>query len=151
MTQPALEARLRSALRVGAAAVFVMTPVELVFTEHFDSTLQLIPFVAAGLGLVALAVFRAPGVWARRLSSALLGLVCVLGVLGMWEHFEHNLEFEREIHPNLSAGEAVRGAFFGAGPALAPGILLLGAGLAWASALRSEASVVSHGTATRGP
>ncbi len=135
MKGPALEARLRSALRVGAAVVFVMTPLELVFTEHVESTLQLFPFVAAGLGLVALVVLRARGVWASRLAATMLVLVCLIGVLGMWEHFEHNLAFEREIHPNRAVGEAVRGAFFGAGPALAPGILMLGAGLAWASAL----------------
>ena len=132
MTEPGLEARLRRALRLGAASVFVMTPVELVFTEHVQSTLQLFPFIASGLGLGAVVLSRGSAIGVARV---LLVLVCLVGLLGMWEHFEHNLAFEREIHPNLGTEAAMRSAFFGAGPALAPGILVLGAGLAWASGL----------------
>lgn len=132
MTEPGAEARLRRALKLAAAAVFVMTPLELVFTEHVQSTLQLFPFIASGLGLGALVLSRGSTV---RVARVLLVLVCLVGVLGMWEHFEHNLGFEREIHPNLGTKDAMWSALFGAGPALAPGILILGAGLAWASTL----------------
>jgi hypothetical protein len=125
--------RSRRALIGASAAVFIATPLELVLTEHTEETIQLLPFFGSGLGLACLGL----GVWVRSLPRALtgtlLGVVAAIGALGMWEHFEHNLEFVREIKPNLDGGAAVTEALFGAGPALAPGILILGAFLAWST------------------
>ncbi|MBV1860577.1 MAG: hypothetical protein KUG77_19345 [Nannocystaceae bacterium] len=135
MTQSALEGRLRGALRMGAASIFVMTPVELALAEHVQSPIQLFPLIASGLGLVGVVCSRWAGTASRRVASSAFVLVCLVGVLGMWEHFEHNFAFEQEIHPTLATTPAALGALFGASPALAPGILILGAALAWASML----------------
>jgi len=139
VTDPALEVRLRGALRLGALAIFSITPIELVFTEHTESSIQLLPFAAAALGVVGLLVLRTFGERPRRLARVLFVVVSLVGVLGVWEHFEHNYAFEREIHPNLDSVAAARTALFGAGPTLAPGILILAAGLAWASTFGARA------------
>jgi hypothetical protein len=129
------EARLRRSLRVAAASVFAATPLELLFAEHIDSAIQLFPFVAAVLGGAGLVALRRPeGI---RLARVLLVLVGLVAVLGMWEHVEHNYAFEREIRPNLGAGAVAWRALFGSSPVFAPGILLLGAFLAWASVRRA--------------
>ena len=128
------EARLRRALRLAAAAVFVVTPLELVLTEHTGSAIQFAPFVACALGLVGLWTLGREGILAK-LGRALLGFVTFVSLLGCWEHIEHNFEFVREIRPNAATGEVAFEALFGASPLLAPGILALAAALAWASAL----------------
>ena len=135
--------RARRALSVAAIAVYVATPIELWLTEHTEETIQWLPFVAAGVGLLCHGVAR----WARGIPHVLLGgllaLVAAIGLFGMWEHLEHNLEFVREIKPNLGGGDAMIEALFGAGPALAPGILVLGAFLSW-SAIRAEPTEATH-------
>lgn len=128
-----VEQRLRRALRLGAGVIFLMTPIELVFAEHTESAVQRLPFVAAGLGLAALLCARSSKPMLLRAATLACVAVSLIGLLGMWEHFEHNFAFQREIHPNLGTGDAALAALFGASPALAPGILLLGAGLTWAS------------------
>lgn len=131
----ATEQRLRRALRLAATAVFSASPVELFLTEHTQSPIQLFPFVASVLGLVAVWGLVGQGLRARA-GSVVLVLVALVGVLGVWEHVEHNFAFEREIQPSLTASAAAWKALFGASPALAPGILVLGAGLAWAARRR---------------
>lgn len=136
MSDPAAnEAWLRRVLRLAAAGVFLVTPVELVLAEHTGAGAQWIPFFACGLGLSGLAVVT----WARqgglqKIGVLLLGLTALAGLLGLWEHIEHNYAFVREIRPNATAVEAIMQALFGASPLLAPGIFVLGALLAWASA-----------------
>jgi hypothetical protein len=132
-SQP-VETRLRTVLRLAATAIFLVTPLELLLAEHTESPIQLFPFGAALIGLV--------GGWAvtrtgtqLRIGRGLLVVVMLVGLLGLWEHIEHNFEFEREIQPNLDSTAAFWKALFGASPLLAPGILILGALLAWASAL----------------
>lgn len=136
MTGSTAEARLRRSLRFAAAAVFLATPFELVFTEHIQSVIQLFPFAASVLGFIALIASRRPE--RVRLARVLLVVVGLIAVLGIWEHVEHNFAFEREIRPNLGTGAVAWKALFGSSPVLAPGILLLGVFLAWASARRAE-------------
>lgn len=128
------ESFLRRALFVAGVSVFALTVVELVLQEHTGGGVQTLPFVACALGLIAaamLALSRArPVVLGAR---ALLGLVILASVFGLWEHLEHNYDFTREIMPGLSSGEAMMDAIFGASPLLAPGILALGAFLVGAS------------------
>ena len=137
MSEPSatLESRLRRALRLAAAAVFVVTPLELILTEHTGSAIQYLPFAACAVGLVALWAVGQVGSL-RRTGQALLALVAGVSALGCWEHIEHNYAFVSEIRPNAETGEVVFEALFGASPLLAPGILALAAALAWASGLR---------------
>ncbi len=98
--------------------------VELVLLEHFDELLQWIPLVLLVLGLaaaVALAL-RASRAAVRALQAVSV-LYIAAGTLGLWLHFDGNMEFEREDDPSAATTVLVRRAIFGATPLLAPGAL----------------------------
>jgi hypothetical protein len=98
--------------------------IELGLSEHFESPIQVLPFVLCSLGLVALALDRyRPGRRSRNLLRASMLLVALGGAFGVYEHLEHNLAFELEIHPSLTASALWLEALMGASPLLAPGVL----------------------------
>lgn len=132
--------RYRRFLLGTAALVFAGTAAELVLIGHFEEWIQWTPFVLCALGLGAVAAVRfgsTPG----RLGAvrAALGLVVAGGLFGVYEHFEHNLGFEREIRPGASTGALLLDAAQGASPLLASGVLVLAAALAFAATLWREA------------
>lgn len=98
--------------------------IELVLLEHFEETLQWIPLVLLALGLAA---GGALAIRASRATVRALQVVSVLylaaGTLGLWLHFDGNMEFEREDDPSAATAVLVRRAIFGATPLLAPGAL----------------------------
>jgi len=59
-----------------------------------------------------------------RLSSSVRGLRCA-GLLGIYFHYQSNVEFERELHPNSSGFELVTESLGGAMPTLAPGAMIM--------------------------
>jgi hypothetical protein len=126
--------RLRQFLLVVCALLFVGTLLELWFTNHVETLLQLIPFALCGLGLIAvvLAMLR-PRRAALLALRACMGLVAAGSLYGVYEHLENNLGFHRELYPNASTGNLLMGALSGANPLLAPGILALTAALAIAA------------------
>lgn len=137
--------RLRLFLLALAGLVFLVTPVELWLTEHFDTPVQLIPFVLCALGLIAVVlVLLAP----RR--GTIIGLrgaavVIILGsLLGIYEHLANNMAFELDIRPNAVAADVLLDALKGASPMLAPGILAFGALLALAATYYHPALAVAR-------
>jgi hypothetical protein len=134
MTREGVEGRLRRFLLLITAFIFVGTPVELVLEEHTKETLQLIPFVLCGVGLLAVvaALVRPQKATLLALRVAML-LVALGGVLGIALHLWNNFEFEREIRPNLAVGDAFINTLKGANPLLAPGILVVAALIAIAA------------------
>lgn len=130
------EAGLRAILLGGVALGCAGLATELALTEHWESPIQLVPFVLAALGLVvSLAGLVSPAPPVRlALRVVMVGLV-LGGAFGVWEHLEHNYAFEAEIRPTAPTGERAREALFGANPLLAPGALawigLLGLGATW--------------------
>jgi hypothetical protein len=126
------EASYRRALLGSSAAIFLVTPLELLLQEHTGGGAQNLPFFACALGLAStLALALAEGPAIRRLARTVLLLVFCASAFGVWEHIEHNYAFTREIKPQLGPGPALFDALFGASPLLAPGLLGLGAFLAW--------------------
>ena len=123
MDAAAREQRLRLALWGLAAAILVVTPVELVLTEHFEPGPQLVPYVLSvlGLGSVGAAGLR-PGQGTLRAARWAMGLLIAGSVFGCWEHLEHNFGFAVEIAPNGSFAEHAKEAVLGSNPLLAPGI-----------------------------
>jgi hypothetical protein len=71
-----------------------------------------------------------PTLWGLRAVMSLVGLG---SLFGMYEHFEHNLEFALEIRLNAVFGDVWFEALRGASPLFAPGILVLAALLAIAA------------------
>ena len=135
----------RFLLLLVAAAIFLLTPLELVFTEHVESLVQWTPFIFCGLGLAAVgAVLGAPRQRVVQGACLVLGLVALSSLFGLYEHIEHNVTFEHEIRPSAGTLEIWGNALFGASPILAPGILALGALLALA-ALYHHPALAWHG------
>jgi len=128
-------ARMRQFLLVIAAAVFVMTVTELIFLSHWSETIQLLPFALSGWGLItlALAYFHPTPrtISILRWSMIVIGLCSLIGI---YEHMENNLGFQREIQPNATFQELALATVEGATPVLAPGILALGAAIGWTAA-----------------
>jgi len=128
MTPERLVQRLRLALFLAAGAMFVVTPVELWLTEHFQEPAQLIPFVLCGLGLATLgAVLLRPSRSTIRALRGVMILVALGGLLGIGLHLYNNFQFELDIRPGATAGDVIMAALAGANPLLAPGILAFAA------------------------
>ncbi len=126
--------RLRHFLLGLAGFMCLGTVVELLLAGHTESPTQLIPFGLCGLGLIVIvwALMR-PGRLSVLTLRAVMLLVALGSVFGIYEHFEHNLGFELEIRPGAGVAEVWLAALQGANPLLAPGILALAAIIALAA------------------
>ncbi|HKY05377.1 MAG TPA: hypothetical protein VJQ56_10830 [Blastocatellia bacterium] len=134
MSPDRILSRLRSFLLALSGLLCAGTIAELWLAEHMETVVQLIPFGLCGLGLVAaLVVLLKP----RRIPiltlRIIMALVAVGGLYGIYEHIENNIEFQREINPSASTGDAVIASFYGPNPLLAPGIVAVAAALAVAA------------------
>ena len=134
MAPETILARLRLFLLVVSGGIFVGTVVELLFTEHMESLVQLIPYGLCGLGILMVAL----ALWYPRRATLLALRVSMLiiaagSIFGLYEHLSGNLAFELELHPTESLVEALPAALSGVAPFLAPGILALAALLALAA------------------
>ncbi len=100
------------------------TGVELFLLDHTEDWMQIMPFVAIGLGLVAavLVLVRPSRPGVRFLQVTMWGFV-LSGVLGTWLHYKGNVEFELEMYPSMTGLELVWEALTGATPSLAPGLM----------------------------
>ena len=99
--------------------------IELLLLEHFEDTLQLVPLVLLGLGLIAVVWHaRSPHRTSTRAVRTIMVLVLVSGVLGVFLHYRGNVEFERERRPQAGGWTLFREAMMGATPALAPGSMI---------------------------
>lgn len=110
---------------------------ELVLLEHYDDFDQLIPMIAMGASVLTLAWDSfAPGRASRIfLRLAMVGLVTA-AVAGLFKHYESNVEFQRELEPDLEGwGLVLETLKSGSPPALAPGVLALFGAIGWISTL----------------
>jgi hypothetical protein len=128
-------ARIRQLLLAISAAVFVMTVTELFFLSHWTETIQLLPFVLSGWGLIVLALaYFKPGQTTLNLLRWSMVIIGLCSLVGIYEHMENNLGFQMEIQPNATPLELIMATLEGANPVLAPGILMLGAAIGWTAA-----------------
>lgn len=133
------DAWLRRFVLALAALILAATIVELLFEEHTEEALQLIPFALCIAGLVV--VIGAMVTRGRRMRIAVYVVATTLAlgaILGMYLHISGNVEFEREISPNATTGHVLWEALHGASPLLAPGIILVAAMLAVAGVYRAD-------------
>lgn len=134
MTDAVVLLRLRRFLLTISALLFFGTVVELWLVGHAETVVQLIPFALCGLGLIVVIVALLHPRRATMLAlRALMGLVLLGSLFGVYEHVMGNIAFQSEIHPNATTREVVMSAIGGANPLLAPGILALAAVLAIAA------------------
>jgi len=104
-------------LLLGALAVGVLgTTGELILLRHIDQPAQWIPLVFLGVAMPVL-------IWHAAAPSA--ASVRVLGTIGVGLHYDGNVEFERELHPDERGWTFIRKTVAGATPVLAPGSMVL--------------------------
>ena len=121
-----LNGQLRRTMLLLAGAVFLATPLELVFAKHYDEPAQFIPFVLALLGLVViLRVLRRPDARTIQALRWVMGLEIAGSLVGMALHLSGNWEFIHEVQANASTSQMIWKTLTGAAPLLAPGILAL--------------------------
>jgi hypothetical protein len=114
-------------LLLGALAVGVLgTSGELILLRHIDKPAQWIPLVFLGAGLPVLIWHAAaPSTASIRVLQGLMLAFIALGVLGVGLHYDGNVEFERELHPDERGWTFIRKSVAGATPVLAPGTMVL--------------------------
>jgi len=102
------------------------TLAELLLLQHTEDTTQLVPIALLACG-VAVVAWHA---WSQSRPSGLLVrgvmlLFVIAGPLGMFFHFQANLEFQREMDPTLG-GRALYWQALSATvpPGLAPGVMI---------------------------
>ncbi len=109
-------------LLFGAAGLLA----ELYLLSHHEDRKQWIPLVLLGAGTVsALWLLVRPSPGAVRSFRVLFAACVPAGLLGIWFHYQSNIEFERELHPNSSGLELLTESLGGAMPTLAPGAMIL--------------------------
>jgi hypothetical protein len=137
-------ARLRRGLLALLALGVLGTIAELCLLEHWEDW-QRTPLVLLGAGVLALLLHALrPGKTSVRALQALSALFVAGGLVGIWLHYDGNVEFELEMYPTRKGlvlfWEAIRGAT----PALAPGALsllgLVGLAATWGHPLLGSSS-----------
>ena len=114
-------------LLLGALAIGVLGTIgELILLRHIDKPAQWIPLVFLGTCLPILSWHAAaPSAMTVRVLQLLMVTFMVLGVAGVGFHYNGNVEFERELHPEERGWTFVRKTVAGATPVLAPGSMVL--------------------------
>jgi hypothetical protein len=99
---------------------------ELWLMAHLEDVYQQIPLWLAGAGaLTAALVASRPTAGTVQLLRAVMGLFLISGVVGMYLHFQVNMEFQLEMDPALSGRALFEKAILAkTPPALAPGAMI---------------------------
>jgi hypothetical protein len=114
-------------LLLGALAIGVIgTTGELILLRHIDKPAQWIPLVFLGIAVpVVIWHAAAPSSASVRVLQVLMFAFLGLGIIGVGFHYNGNVEFERELHPEEHGWEFIRKTVAGATPVLAPGSMVL--------------------------
>ena len=99
---------------------------ELWLMAHTEDVYQLIPLWLAGLAVIAIAtVALRPSRGTVRLFQTVMALFLISGIVGMYLHFQVNMEFQLEMDPALSGMGLYQKAILAKSPpALAPGAMI---------------------------
>lgn len=99
---------------------------ELLLLEHTEDFWQWIPLVLMITNLLVLGWHGfARGPVSMRVFQGTSILFVISGFLGIFLHYQGNVEFELEMYPTITGGELFAKAMTGATPALAPGTMLV--------------------------
>ena len=100
------------------------TLAELVLLEHTEDIWQQVPvFLLAFSSAVIIWVLFRENKWSLKFLQWSMILFIISGLTGIWLHYSGNVEFEREIYPDLSGWALFMEAIKGATPVLAPGTM----------------------------
>lgn len=108
-------------LVIGAAGLIP----ELVLLEHYEDTLQFIPFTLLGLTLAVTAWHWWDGKKrSLRVFQAVMMLLIIAGPVGIFLHLQGNYQMEREFDPSVLGLDLWIAVLRGESPTLAPGTLV---------------------------
>lgn len=98
---------------------------ELLLLEHTENVYQWLPLIVLALVIVftLLLGFR-PSPRLLRLFRWLMVLVILVGLVGVYLHFDGNREFELEMDPQAGGFDLLWNVLHGATPTLAPGAMV---------------------------
>jgi len=101
----------------------VGTTTELLLLKHDEGPTQLIPLVLIGIAFAAIAWHAVDrGTASLRLFRITMVLFIAAGLLGMYLHYQANVEFQHEVDPAIAGRELlVKAMTAKTPPALAPG------------------------------
>ena len=123
--QPIVLSNLRRFLLALLAFGIAGSGLELVLLEHHEDAWQFVPLglEAAALVLIVLHVMAGGAATVRALQG-LMVLFVIAGGLGVWLHYQGNLQFQLDMDPTLPAWELFSRVMRAkAPPALAPGVM----------------------------
>lgn len=99
--------------------------VELLLLEHTEEPRQWIPLILMALSLLTLGWYGVTrGPLSLRAFQGMMLLFVISGCIGIFLHYQSNVEFELEMRPALTGVELFKKAIQGAMPALAPGTMI---------------------------
>jgi hypothetical protein len=118
-----------SLLRRGLLALLAIGCVgllsELVLLEHYEQSLQFVPFVLLTMTLIAIAWhWWDEGRRSLRVMQAVMLLLVIAGPVGMFLHVRGNYLSDREFDPSLLGLDLWISVIRGEAPTLAPGTLV---------------------------
>ena len=119
--------RVRAMLAVVLWLTIAGTALELVLVEHDEQTEQVVPFYVLGAISGALILYRLfPRDLFLRLAQLSM-IACIgTGIWGLVLHYDSNLEFKREMRPDLEGWELTWETLHAKSPpSLAPGAMVL--------------------------
>jgi len=121
-----VESQLRLLLGVVLAAATVGVALELVLLEHYEEWRQWLPLVSLSVGLLSvLGVLFTRSAFALGMHLVIMVGFVLVGILGVFLHYQGNAEFELEMVPELGGLDLVTESLTGATPVLAPGTMVL--------------------------
>ena len=124
--EPETLAAIRKLLLVALCIGVLGTIGELILLRHIDEVAQWLPLAALTTAVPILIWHGAsPGQASVRTLQALMLVFIVLGLVGVGLHYNGNVEFERELHPDERGWQFLRKTVAGATPVLAPGSMVL--------------------------
>jgi len=101
------------------------TAVELVLLGHYDGVWQQIPLALIVVALLAISwQLMKPGRASFQTFRVIMSLLIIAGVIGVFLHYQGNVEFQMEIDPSQHGSELFWKVMRAkAPPALAPGLM----------------------------
>lgn len=115
---------------------------ELLLIDHLEGLSQVLPLLGLAAAVAALAWDALGGGRGSRLAlRGAMGALLAVSLLGLYQHFESNAEFQRELDPSLGGWRLAFAALRAQSPpALSPAVLALLGALGFLTTFRSNSS-----------
>lgn len=126
MAKYSVEQTMRHFLMWVICFTFLGTMAELILLEHYEVTVQFIPYVLSVIGIISVLVARFnPKNSSLKFLRWVMVAVVVGSLVGIYFHFTDNMGYVQWKHPELVFSESLWSALKGHAPVFAPGILFL--------------------------